>query len=174
MSSPIPDTVDGLGDWLAGYLGDSHHQIIGALLRLARDLEGRLAACSVALHPELDRALSLIETWNRGEGAGDILETAYELIEERLDRARAERDRLHRRRRPRPVDDPATAASAIVFSIAHVAYYEDHDDWPQDVVQPAAHLLMRVAGFDERGAAQWAAAHFFPLDGARSGPVAGS
>jgi hypothetical protein len=134
----VPTTVYELEDQLALRLGAPHQDIVSALLAIVRHISERLNARS-PVRPAVDEALDVLEAWCGGKQELEPVLAASESVDKILNTPRgpARRSLEH-------------DVLLLLLGALRKARYDDHDDWPSEVVGTAADALCRLGEEEPR------------------------
>jgi hypothetical protein len=114
--------------------GVAHATIITGLVAVVRSVGGQ--ASPMPSSPAVAQALSILDAWCRVTTEEELLDFE-EPLASALQALRAE----GRARRQGEKPTPGDAIVGLLCGTLQAARYEDHDDWPSEVVFPAIELL---------------------------------
>jgi hypothetical protein len=132
----LPLSADALEAMLPEYLGAEQKEIVAALTAIARLVSARVSRESAPLPAAVGEALSTLDAWCGGMVDDEALEAATSSLQDIRESVRAI---AHQR-----------ALVSLLFCVLRKATYEDHDDWPAEVVLPAVRLLCQLGEEEPR------------------------
>jgi hypothetical protein len=133
----LPTTFEALEDAISlrcGNNGVTHATIIQGLVAVVRFAGDRTSAAPYS--PTVEHALSILDAWLRTTTEEELMDFA-EPLASALEALRAEGRDRRRTEKPAPRD----AIGGLLCGTLQAARYDDHDDWPSEVVFPAIELL---------------------------------